>query len=178
MSQMILDVQAFLETGGGVLYFIGLVTLVMWTLMLERFYFFYRVFPGIADRVQQEWQNRADHASWAAHQIRRLKVSELRMQLEDGLAYIRVLVALCPLLGLLGTVTGMIEVFDVMAVAGSGNAKAMAGGVSKATIPTMAGMVAALSGLILSARLEQYAALEGERLADRLEIEIEHGGEA
>ena len=175
MSQMILDVQAFLETGGPVLNFIGFVTIVMWTLMLERFWYNYRVFPGRADAVQKEWQARDDHSSWAAHQIRRLKVSELRMDLEDGLAYIRVLVALCPLLGLLGTVTGMIEVFDVMAIAGSGNAKAMAGGVSKATIPTMAGMVAALSGLILSARLEQFAADEGERLADRLEIE--HGGE-
>ncbi|MGB0617975.1 MAG: MotA/TolQ/ExbB proton channel family protein [Myxococcota bacterium] len=175
MSQMILDVQAFLETGGGVLNFIGMVTIVMWTLMLERFYYFYAVFPKVAESAQQEWQKREDHSSWGAHQIRRLKVSELRMQLEDGLAYIRVLVALCPLLGLLGTVTGMIEVFDVMAVAGSGNAKAMAGGVSKATIPTMAGMVAALSGLILSARLEQFAADEGERLADRLEIE--HGGD-
>lgn len=175
MSQMILDVQAFLETGGGVLNFIGLITIVMWTLMLERFYYFYRVFPGVAEGVQRDWQAREDHSSWAAHQIRRLRVSEMRMQLEDGLAYIRVLVALCPLLGLLGTVTGMIEVFDVMAIAGSGNAKAMAGGVSKATIPTMAGMVAALSGLILSARLENFAADEGERLADRLEIE--HGGE-
>ena len=175
MSQMILDVQAFLETGGGVLNFIGLITIVMWTLMLERFYSFYRVFPGVAEGVQRDWQARDDHSSWAAHQIRRLRVSEMRMQLEDGLAYIRVLVALCPLLGLLGTVTGMIEVFDVMAIAGSGNAKAMAGGVSKATIPTMAGMVAALSGLILSARLENFAADEGERLADRLEIE--HGGE-
>jgi biopolymer transport protein ExbB len=175
MSQMILDVQAFLETGGGVLNFIGLITIVMWTLMLERFYYFYRVFPGVAEGVQRDWQARDDHSSWAAHQIRRLRVSEMRMQLEDGLAYIRVLVALCPLLGLLGTVTGMIEVFDVMAIAGSGNAKAMAGGVSKATIPTMAGMVAALSGLILSARLENFAADEGERLADRLEIE--HGGE-
>lgn len=175
LSQMILDVQAFLETGGGVLRFIGVVTIVMWTLMLERFYYFYRVFPKVADEAQRVWQQRDDHSSWAAHQIRRLRVSELRMQLEDGLAYIRVLVALCPLLGLLGTVTGMIEVFDVMAIAGSGNAKAMAGGVSKATIPTMAGMVAALSGLILSARLEQFAADEGERLADRLEIE--HGGE-
>ena len=175
MSQMILDVQAFLETGGPVLNFIGFVTIVMWTLMLERFWYNYRVFPGKADEVQREWQARDDHSSWAAHQIRRLKVSELRMDLEDGLAYIRVLVALCPLLGLLGTVTGMIEVFDVMAIAGSGNAKAMAGGVSKATIPTMAGMVAALSGLILSARLEQFAADEGERLADRLEIEHDGG---
>jgi biopolymer transport protein ExbB len=171
---MILDVQAFLETGGGVLLFIGGVTVVMWTLMLERFYYFYRIFPREADRVQKAWDSRQDHSSWDAHQIRRLMISELRMELEEGLSYIRVLVALCPLLGLLGTVTGMIEVFDVMAVAGSGNAKAMAGGVSKATIPTMAGMVAALSGLILSARIEQFAANEGERLADRLEIE--HGG--
>ena len=120
MGQMILDVQAFLETGGPVLNFIGLITIVMWTLMLERFWYFYRVFPGVADQAQSDWQAREDHSSWAAHQIRRLRVSELRMQLEDGLAYIRVLVALCPLLGLLGTVTGMIEVFDVMAIAGIG----------------------------------------------------------
>ncbi|MCB9724623.1 MAG: MotA/TolQ/ExbB proton channel family protein [Spirochaetaceae bacterium] len=171
---MILDVQAFLETGGGVLRFIGIVTITMWTLMLERFYYFYAVFPKVSEEAQATWRAREDHSSWGAHQIRRLMISELRMQLESGLAYIRVLVALCPLLGLLGTVTGMIEVFDVMAIAGSGNAKAMAGGVSKATIPTMAGMVAALSGLILSARLEQFASDEGERLADRLEIE--HGG--
>ena len=175
MSSAILDVQAFLETGGDVLLVIGGVTLVMWTLMLERFYFFSQIFPKIAEDVQARWESRGDHSSWDAHQIRRLLVSEMRMQLEDGLPYIRVLVALCPLLGLLGTVTGMIEVFDVMAVAGSGNAKAMAGGVSKATIPTMAGMVAALSGLVLSARLEQFAADEGDRLADRLEIE--HGGD-
>ena len=171
MSQMILDVQAFLETGGGVLNFIGIVTLTMWTLMLERFYYFYQVFPKVAEEVQEKWASRDDHSSWSAHQVRRLLVSELRMQLEDGLAYIRVLVALCPLLGLLGTVTGMIEVFDVMAIAGSGNARAMAGGVSKATIPTMAGMVAALSGLLLSAQLEKYAQDEGDRVADRMVIE-------
>ncbi len=170
MSSMILDVQAFLETGGGVLLVIGFVTLLMWTLMLERFYFYSQIFPRLADDVQGQWDSREDHSSWDAHQIRRLLVSELRMELEDGLSYIRVLVALCPLLGLLGTVTGMIEVFDVMAVAGSGNAKAMAGGVSRATIPTMAGMVAALSGLVLSARLEQFAQDEGDRLADRLQL--------
>jgi biopolymer transport protein ExbB len=174
MSQMILEVQSFLETGGDVLLVIGGVTIFMWTLMLERLYYFYQIFPSAADVVQRKWEERADHSSWDAHQIRRLLVSQLRMDLEIGLPYIRVLVALCPLLGLLGTVTGMMEVFDVMAVSGSGNAKAMAGGVSRATIPTMAGMVAALSGLIVSARLEQFAADEGERLADRLEIE--HGG--
>ena len=173
MSQIYLDVQTFLDTGGPVLLAIGAVLVMMWTLMLERFYYFYVVFPKIADKTQREWSARSDHSSWEAHQIRRLKISELRMELESGLPYVKVFVALCPLFGLLGTVTGMIEVFDVLSIAGSGNARAMAGGVSKATIPTMAGMVAALSGLLLSVRLEQLAADEGERLADRLEIE--HG---
>jgi biopolymer transport protein ExbB len=93
--------------------------------------------------------------------------------LDSGLTMIKTLVALCPLLGLLGTVTGMIEVFDVMAIAGSGNARAMASGVSRATIPTMAGMVAALSGLILSVQLERYARDETQRVADSLTIHQE-----
>ena len=62
----------------------------------------------------------------------------------------------------------MIEVFDVMALSGSGNTRAMASGVSKATIPTMAGMVAALSGLALSVQLERFARRETDRVADRL----------
>jgi biopolymer transport protein ExbB len=55
-------------------------------------------------------------------------------------------------------------VFDVMAFAGTGNARLMAGGVSKATIPTMAGLVAALSGLYFAAWLEKKANISTERL--------------
>ncbi len=65
--------------------------------------------------------------------------------------------AILPLLGLLGTVTGMIQVFNVMAVVGTSNARLMAGGVSAATIPTMAGLVAALSGLYLAVYLQRRA---------------------
>ena len=65
-------------------------------------------------------------------------ISRVSLRLGAGIPIIQALVALCPLLGLMGTVTGMIEVFDVMAISGSGNARSMASGVSKATIPTMA----------------------------------------
>ena len=95
-------------------------------------------------------------------------MSEVRLKLHHSVRTIKTLVALCPMLGLLGTVTGMIEVFDVMAIAGSGNTRAMASGVSKATIPTMAGMVAALSGMILSVQIERFANTETERVADHL----------
>jgi len=57
-----------------------------------------------------------------------------------------------------------------MAVAGTGNARAMASGVSRATLPTMAGMVAAISGLMLSVQFDRYARDEGERVADSLTI--------
>lgn len=81
---------------------------------------------------------------------------------------IKVCVSLCPLLGLLGTVTGMIVVFHVMAVTGGGDARSMAGGVSRATIPTMAGMVAAISGVFANIYVARTASLEMRRLKDRL----------
>ena len=84
------------------------------------------------------------------------------------MSVITTLVALCPLLGLLGTVTGMIEVFNVMAVTGGGDAKSMAGGVERSTIPTMAGMVAALSGLFANTYLQRIASREQVSLEDQL----------
>jgi len=73
-----------------------------------------------------------------------------------------------PLLGLLGTVSGMIAVFDVLATNGSDNPRGMAAGVWQATLPTMAGMVLAITGLFSLARLERNARLALERLADQL----------
>jgi len=169
-SEAVLTVRAFLETGGDILVLIGIVTLLMWTLILERFWYFTRLYPAEVQAVLREWNERRDRSSWNAHQIRRLLISQVSLRMDSGLTLIRTLVAVCPLLGLLGTVTGMIEVFDVMAVAGSGNARAMASGVSRATIPTMAGMVAALSGLLLSAQIDKYAQDQGQRITDSLTI--------
>ncbi len=106
--------------------------------------------------------------SWGAHPTRALMISEAPVHLRQSIIMINTLVAVCPLLGLLGTVTGMIEVFDVMAAAGNSNARAMASGVSMATIPTMAGMVAALSGLYFSVRLQRFAQDESQKLADKM----------
>jgi biopolymer transport protein ExbB len=164
------DVRDFIETGGDVLLVIAGVTFGMWLLILERYWFFSRVHPKTAKRVQEQWNARQDHQSWFAHKIRHLLLTDVDIELQRGLQIIKSLVALCPMLGLLGTVTGMIEVFDVMAIAGSGNVRGMAGGISKATLPTMAGMVAALSGLIFSVQLERRAKREARRMSDRLVI--------
>ena len=60
-----------------------------------------------------------------------------------------------PMIGLLGTVYGMIEVFEVLSFMGTGNPRAMSSGVAKATIPTMAGMVISLFGLYFRQDLNQ-----------------------
>ncbi len=166
--EAIASVREFVERGGDVLLVIGAVTLVMWTIMLERLWYFRMVHPLEVRRVLQIWGARVDRSSWYAEQERRLLISEVNAKLGQSVGTARTLIALCPMLGLLGTVTGMIEVFDVMAISGSGNTRAMASGVSKATIPTMAGMVAALSGIILILRIERFAENETERVAGRL----------
>jgi len=167
-------ISDFLDMGGDVLLVIFAVTLVMWSLILERQIYFRLGYPSDHDRALATWRKRTDTTSWYALQIRDLLISQVHRSLRHSLPMINTLVALCPLLGLLGTVTGMIEVFDVMAIAGNGNPRAMASGVAKATIPTMAGMVAALSGLYFSARLERFARDQRDHLASELSPEVSH----
>jgi len=168
VAEVLERVGDFMQTGGDVLLLIFAITMVMWALILERLWYFRITQPGRTRQVIDEWEARTDQVSWSAHQIRRLLISEESRQLNHSLPFIKTLVAICPLLGLLGTVTGMIEVFDVMAVAGNANPRAMASGVSRATIPTMAGMVAALSGMYFSIQLERFARHETQRVADHL----------
>ena len=75
-------------------------------------------------------------------------------------------------MGILGTVTGMINVFDVMAIIGTGSAREMANGISMATIPTMAGLVVAISGLFFISRLEERSKKAIEYLEDNLSHEV------
>ena len=119
-------------------------------------------------RTQSLWYSRDDRKSWNSDAIREKLISEFSMSANKFIPIIKTVVALCPLLGLMGTVTGMIEVFDVMAVSGSGNARSMASGVSKATIPTMAGMVGALSGVFLVTILTEKATSEIDDLEESL----------
>ncbi|NIM70211.1 MAG: MotA/TolQ/ExbB proton channel family protein [Xanthomonadales bacterium] len=163
------SLRDFLELGGDVLYGIMLTLFLMWTFILERLWYFYRVFPGERRKIISEWEARADTKSWYAKRIREQMISTSAIALKRNVGLIKALIAICPLLGLLGTVTGMVSVFDVMTFSGTGNARAMAAGVSKATVPTMAGMVAALSGVYFGTWLEHKAATEAEELEDLLQ---------
>ena len=164
-------IRDFMELGGPILRWIAIVIFAMWVLIVERLVFFRSNLKLVANEIQSTWESRGERRSWNAHQIREGMISRFSMTVEGPLPMIKTLVALCPLLGLMGTVTGMIKVFEVMAASGSGNVRAMAAGVSQATVPTMAGMVGALSGVLLVTLITRRAAREIEFLGDSLTMD-------
>ena len=162
------SVRDFIATGGSVLYIVAFVLFAMWVLIIERFWFVTRDYPVLRDKIVSEWNARTDTTSWYAHKIRDAWVSEASAKLTQRMNVINTLIAVCPMVGLLGTVTGMIAVFEIMALQGTGNPRLMAAGISMATIPTMAGMVACLSGVFVASKLEGKIKSAIHELADSL----------
>src|SRR5690606_6505554 len=141
-------VRDFMDQGGVVLYAIAILIFVMWTFIFERIWYFKTALNRDLDSALATWEARGERKSKRAHQVREALISRVSEQIDQFMPLIKTMVTLAPLFGLLGTVTGMISVFEIMAITGGGDAKSMSAGVSKATIPTRSGMVAACSGLL------------------------------
>ena len=82
---------------------------------------------------------------------------ETKPRMERGTALIMLAASVAPLLGLLGTVTGMIETFKLLTLFGTGDAKSLSSGISQALITTEFGLVVAIPALILAALVGRMA---------------------
>jgi len=161
-------VPELIEGGGPYVFWIFVSGVVLWTLVLERYWYFRRVLPARSASLLEQWKARGDHVSWCARQIRQAMISRVNAEMTANLPLLRVLVPLSPLLGLVGTVSGMLEVFDSMALRGSADARTMASGVSHAMICTMTGLAVSITGLYPAHYFQSRAKSETEALADRL----------
>jgi biopolymer transport protein ExbB len=159
-----------LNTGGWVLPWIALVGLVMWTIIIERLWYVVRVHPRRVAAIRDAWQQRSDRGSWCARRIRRAWLADVQLGLEAPLPLLRATIPLCPLLGLLGTVTGMLEVFDAMRLAGAADAEQVAYGVSHAMTATLAGLATSLSGMFFVSQLRARVRREALRLPSLLPL--------
>lgn len=93
--------------------------------------------------------NKEQSRSVEALELRLLEaIVDEQQGLEKGLSMLKLFAALAPMLGLLGTVTGMIETFQVITQFGNGDPKVMAGGISMALVTTVLGLVAAMPLLL------------------------------
>ena len=169
----------YLKQGGWIMIPLALASVVLWAMMLERLARL-RVLRkqdltiddaigavrGGATSVAGEGLRARLVSAFLARRtgFPRLDIDILRqcaMREQPGLsrylAMVAVLVSVAPLLGLLGTVLGMIETFQVISVFGTGNATAMANGISIALITTEVGLLIAVPGLLLSGILMQLS---------------------
>lgn len=87
-----------------------------------------------------------------------------KKRIHHGLSLLAALAAAAPLLGLFGTVIGMIDTFEVISLFGTGNARALAGGISEALISTQSGLLVGIPALLMCIFLRQQA----RRLETRL----------
>ncbi|MGB3225164.1 MAG: MotA/TolQ/ExbB proton channel family protein [Desulforhopalus sp.] len=179
----------YMHAGGLVMWPLAAISIVMWLLIVERVLFFRRLNrKGMSS--QEAWQHvqeglipdprqydgavsvlvgrfigaRSGDNRMDCHILDETVIC-LNRSLFSNLSVIGVLAAIAPLLGLLGTVTGMISTFDVLAVFGTGNAKAMAGGISEALITTQTGLQVAIPGLYMKGFLDRRVRNLSKRIA-------------
>jgi biopolymer transport protein ExbB len=180
----------YFHAGGGLMVPLMALSLIMWTLAIVKGIRFLRerrreIAPercvdlfrgGRAVRQAQgaDWQwdilSRYMEERSGDPELNREMLGAIRGRQESRtmrhIGTILILAAVAPLLGLLGTVTGMITTFDVISEFGTGNARALASGISEALVTTQSGLVVAVPGLLLGVLLYRQA----ERLKHRMEL--------
>jgi biopolymer transport protein ExbB len=170
LSKPVAAVADLVQDGGPVVFTIFMCGVLLWALIIERYWYFSRNLPVEAQQLLERWKARQDHTSWCARQIRQAMISRLNAAMNANLSLMRVLVPLSPLLGLIGTVSGMLEVFDSMALRGSADARTMATGVSHAMICTMTGLAVSIMGLYPVYYFRSRTERETELLADHFSL--------
>lgn len=158
----------FIEQGGWVLWLVFATSVLLWLCIFERLWFFRFEYPKLSQQTQVHWQSRMDKTSWLASAFRKLLLCEISLRLNARIKLIQTLIIICPLMGLLGTVTGMINLFELIALNGNDDVKAMSAGIQRAILPTLAGLLVGLSGYYFALRFAQKAQRALQHLSDHL----------
>jgi biopolymer transport protein ExbB len=169
VTELAEELLLLFERGGVVLWVILAMSVLMWALILDRYMHYFFVMPRRRKRLLRHWEQ--DHSDGRPSAPRITAVmAAFSAPMHRFLMPIHTLSSILPLLGLLGTISGMIKVFEVITVFGVGNARGMAAGISEALITTMAGLVTALSGLYFCVNLQSLAERASEHFAMRLNL--------
>lgn len=178
---LLLDAWEHLLAGGTVMLPLAVISLVMWSLVIFKLLELAALRRGEAtlavcrgrEKRGSAWQRevlegfaRRNHGDPDLdRRLLNLLCGRIQARNERFVATILVLASLTPLLGLLGTVSGMITAFEAISDHGTGNIRALAGGISTALITTQTGLVIAVPGLVLGTFIRRRT----ERLAAGME---------
>ncbi len=159
--------SALFDKGGYTLWAILFASILLWILVAERYLAHWKQLPAFRESLKRDYIEGRKQDSLDHRRIKALS-GDLRAEAEKNTGTLIALNTILPLLGLLGTVSGMIKVFDVITVFGTGNTRGMAAGISEALVTTMAGLFTALPGIYFVSNLQQRA----DDMARRFEAEL------
>ncbi len=162
-----------LLAGGWIIAVILGLSSIMWILILDRYVFLFRSAQRLSEQALTQWQQQHSNQTLVNRRLRDGLTRAFHDRLSATLPTIQVITAILPLLGLLGTVTGMIKTFEVMTVFGTGNVRGMAEGISQALITTMAGLFTALSGMYFASNLHERIENATDKFAESLCLDQE-----
>ena len=152
--------------GGMVMIPLGILAWLCLAVLLERMVYFAR--HGIA-REARELRERLGGLAPGERKERQLEMAQSRLaQAKRGLSLLAVSASVAPLLGLLGTVTGMIRTFQQITLHGTGDPRLLAGGISEALVTTEAGLLVAIPAMLFHA----WCVRRNRRLTAALEREL------
>lgn len=143
-----MDLMNYIDRGGIIVYILIFLNVLGFAIMfwkLLQLMFIRKLKLKIVKSVVFEFQNEvSSHKDAKIMNYIDLKVKEL----ESGLNIIKIIASIAPLLGLLGTVIGVLNAFDAISAKGLGDNAAFAGGISVALITTVAGLIVAIPHFI------------------------------
>lgn len=175
------QMENYFQSGGVIMLPLALVSLLMWVLIVNRVLHFRRLhrknmdsrtarehiqenklpdpkqYRGVVSLLVAEFMHNKSGNPALDRFILDESVFRINRCLEDYLGMIGALAAVAPLLGLSGTVLGMLVSFEVISVFGTGNAQALSGGISEALITTQTGLLVAIPGLYMKGFLQKRA---------------------
>ena len=190
LIESIIETFEYFQQGGWIMIPLCAASIVMWALILERLYRFNRMqktdinihqavravkkgkmgesSEGLRACMVRDYLSERSGTPDIDTEVIHQSALKQKSRLNSFLSFIAVMAAIAPLLGLLGTVIGMIRTFEVISLFGTGNAKAMAGGISVALVTTQTGLMVAIPGMLLSGTL----ARRSRRLETRMDEDV------
>lgn len=142
----------YIQQGGIIMYILLLFNIIGYSLMVSKFLVLFKAKKGSEDvtntLVDAVNSQKSGESSSATVEIAKVEILSYISKLESGISVIKIIASVSPLLGLLGTVLGVLKAFQVMAATGLSNPSDFAGGISMALLTTVAGMIVAIPHFI------------------------------
>jgi biopolymer transport protein ExbB len=166
-----MNIMHYIEQGGVIMYILLALNIIGFTTMIVKF-IQYMLAKSKTEKIVSEVYDNFHGDKDAKLALSRDILTEKMVAYERGLSTVRIIASIAPLLGLLGTVIGVLSAFNAISDKGLGDPTVFAGGISLALITTVGGLIVAIPHYIgynyLIGMLDKLEAKLGRQMSEKI----------